>query len=149
MKHAAPAVGEVFTVPYPFVQDTWVEHYDGEDGPETDEVPTWKPGVRSESVDVGMEADAIGAQILTVVGVYRPGHFPTRVFYSRQWRDPDGKVFGKAKLRITTVPAFVGLTRGYRHPFELRKPSNSDRQRADTSATAVYAVARTGGRVTS
>ncbi len=139
VKYAAPAIGEVFTVPYPFVQDTWVEHYDGEDGPETDEVPTWKPGVRNESVDVGneysqvehyMEADAIGAQILTVVGIYRPGHFPTRVFYSRQWRDPDGKLFGKSKLRITTVPAFVALTHGYRHPFELRESAKPERKQA-------------------
>lgn len=128
VKHQPPAIGDVFTVAYPFCEDTWTEHYDGDDGPAVDEIPTWKPGVRPEASDVGNEyshierwneADAMGAQILTVVGVYKPGRYPTRVFYSRQWRDPDGKLFGKAKLRMTTVAAFADLVRGYRHPFEL------------------------------
>lgn len=125
--NAAPEIGSVFHVPYPFIRDTWVEHYDGEDGPMTDEIPTWQPGVRAESCDVGndyshverwAEADAMGSQIITVVGVYRPGRFPTRVFFTRRWRDPDGKVFGKTKCRITTVSAFATLIQGYRHPFE-------------------------------
>lgn len=128
MRRQPPEVGRVFEVPYPFIKDTWIEHYDGEDGPMTDEIPTWRPGTRAESCDVGnayshierwAEADAMGAQILTVVSVHKPGRFPTRVFYTRQWRDPDGKTFGKTKCRITTVPAFITLIAGYRVAFEL------------------------------
>ena len=135
MKYPLPEIGRVFDVPYPFVKDTRIEHYDGADGPETDEVPTWNPGVRMESCDVGheyshtetwAEADAMGSQILTVVGVYRPGRFPTRVFFTRRWRDPDGRVFGKGLCRSLTVPAFTELTRGYRHPFEVRQASSEE-----------------------
>lgn len=127
-KVSVPAIGQVFEVPYPFVQDTWVEHYVGEDGPTTDEVPTWKPGPRNEmrTAPYGEEyypsvADAMGTQVLTVVGIYRPGRFPTRVFFTRQWRDPDGKVFGKLKCRIATLAAFAALTQGYRFPFEMKE----------------------------
>lgn len=145
-KSVAPEIGCVFEVPYPFVQDTWTDHYDGEDGPEVDEVPTWKPGTRQESCDVGndysqidhwSEADGMGVQVLTVVGVYKPGRYPTRVFYSRQWRDPDGKVFGKMKLRQTTVSAFAALTRGYRHPFEMKETTSARISTGDKCGTAV------------
>lgn len=128
MKHPVPEVGRVHEVPYPFVRDTWADHYDvADDVLVADPVQTWKPGtVASEhsssedEADYGSIADGIGVQILTVVGVYKPGRYPTRVFYSRQWRDPDGKVFGKTKLRMTTVAAFAVLVSGYRHPFSVR-----------------------------
>lgn len=125
-----PAIGEVFTVPHPFVRDTWTKHDEDQDGITSHDVPTWRPGTRVEirhsPIWTGEDvpdptdvADAMGAQIVTVVGVYRPGRFPTRVFYERQWRDPDGKHFGKRKCRMTTVNAFRTLTSGYRVPFEL------------------------------
>ena len=129
-----PAIGEVFTVPYPFSRDTWLSHHNGDEGPASNEVPTWKPGPRNQEIqtsasragydspDVVSVADAMGGQIITVVGVYRPRHFPTRVFYTRQWRDPDGKVFGKTNCRMTTATAFRTLTQGYRHEFELIRP---------------------------
>lgn len=115
--------GECFEVPYPFVRDTYVSHQDDEEGPSSIEVPTWKPGVRFEDEgygDVEAYADAMGAQLLTVVSVHKPGRFPTRVFYTRQWRDPDGAVWGKGKLRMTTLPAFTTLRGGYRHRYELK-----------------------------
>lgn len=128
-KNAAPAIGEVFTVPHPFVRDTWHGLDMDEAGIREHAVPTWRPGTRAEeSADpnayygeqsVVNVADAMGAQELTVVGVYRPGRFPTRVFYTRQWRDPDGKSFGKTKCRISTVPAFRAIVAGYRVPFEM------------------------------
>lgn len=115
-----PEIGRVFEVPYPYVKDTWVEYY-GTD--ETDEVPTWKPGVRQEAMRGDEEtyavADGMGAQVVTVVGIYKPGRYPTRVFYSRQWRDPDGKLFGRAKCRSLIGSAFARLVQGYRYPFEL------------------------------
>lgn len=130
MTSIPPAVGEVFEVAYPFRRDVRTEHYVEEDGAGFAEVPTWIPGVRNEDVGQGVVecfADAMGAQLITVVGVYRPGRFPTRVFFERQWRDPDGKVFGKSRCRQTTVSAFRNLTRGFRVPFELVAPIRSER----------------------
>lgn len=118
----APAIGEVFTLPYPFARAEYP--FDGED------VPTWKPGTRSENrhsavwtgedVPVAYSvADAIGTQVLTVVGVYQPQGFPTRVFFTRSWVTPEGKAFGNRKCRATTVSAFGTLTGGYRHEYVL------------------------------
>lgn len=72
-----------------------------------------------EPPDIEAVADAMGAQVITVVSVHRPGRFPTRVFYTRQWRDPDGKLFGKGNLRVLSIHHFRTLTRGYRHEFRL------------------------------
>ncbi len=69
--------------------------------------------------DADAVADAIGKQRLTVVGTYKPGTFPTRVFYVRKWVDPDGREFGKKACQTTTVNAFTALRRGYRHPFTM------------------------------
>ena len=129
-KWKEPAIGEVFRVPHPFVRETFTDYTLDEDGVGAQELPTWSPGLRSENrhsavwtgEDVPVPtavADALGAQVLTVVGVYRPGRFPTRVFYERQWVDPDGKVFGKRNCRVTTVPAFRRIVGGYRVEFEL------------------------------
>lgn len=109
-----PEPEQVFNVAYPFVID-----------PEREAEFKWKPGIRMElrgNTQFHVEdmlADAIGQQILTVVAVFKPGKYPTRVFFTRKWRDPSGKVFGKNALRITSLTAFMALTRGYRHEFEL------------------------------
>lgn len=121
-----PAIGEVFTVPHPFWRGSYTRHEQdghGEDAEWTSEtLDTWRPGTRQEHRDEQDDvcvADAMGAQVLTVVGVYKPGRFPVRVFYERVWVDPDGKTFGKRKCRATTVPAFRRLVAGYRVPFTL------------------------------
>lgn len=114
--------GEVYEVAYPFVRDTYnCLDYD-EDGGGIVNVPTWKPGVRIEpdgQGDCQNNADALGTMRLTVVSVHKPGRFPARVFYTRAWVNPEGKVFGKTKLRMTTAGAFTILTRGYRHSYVL------------------------------
>lgn len=40
--------------------------------------------------------------------------------YERRWVDPDGNVFGRAKLLIATREKFNRLSRGYAHPYEVR-----------------------------
>lgn len=117
--------GAEIEVGHPFVRTTFMDRDgDGEGYSET-EKPTWAPGVRQEFVapdgfdDV---ADAMGSQILTIVSVHKPGRFPERIFYTRQWRDPDGRVFGKGNLRIKTTQAFRWLVRGYRHEFRIEEP---------------------------
>lgn len=123
-----PAIGEVFTVPYPFVRDELKDRQLNEAS-----TPTWKPGIRYASqqrycghgeIDehVYGVADGIGSMRVTVVGVYRPGRFPTRVFYSRQWVSPEGKEFGKVNvLRIATLGWFNRMVRGYQHEFVVEQ----------------------------
>lgn len=112
-----PVAGYVFEVAYPFVHDSYSEW--DEDGCSTS--PCWKPGVTMKEVwdDQVAYADGMGKQIITIVGVYRPGKFPTRVFYTRKWVDPNGHTFGKNRCRSTTLCAFRSLVREYRHEFVL------------------------------
>lgn len=125
--HSAPTKpnkyqpSDVFTFAYPFARDTFSEM--DEEG--TTESPTWRPGVRFEDVGHGeychtaTYADGMGQQTVSVVGIFKPGKFPERIFFTRKWTDPSGKVFGKGKLHIATVGAFTNLIRGYRHEFDL------------------------------
>jgi hypothetical protein len=108
--------GDTFKVEYPFSQEDYTT-WDGEDGPVTNK--TWRPGVRCEQVDnfgtVDTKIDGKGAMHLTVVDIHKPGKFPTRVFFTRQWEGPDGKKFGKGNLHITTSQNFKRLVAGYRY----------------------------------
>lgn len=122
------AEGQVIEVPYPFI---W-EDYHGldADGPFTKK--SWQPGVHNVMVypdECEAVADGLGAQILTVVSVHKPGRFPARVFFTRTWRDPDGKKFGKGKCRVMTVEAFRRRARGYREEFTVASPSRPNETR--------------------
>lgn len=115
--------GAFIEVAHPFVR----EKYNGldEDGPF--ERMSWRPGVRFEHIppDTGaFFADGVGKQTITIVSTHKPGRFPERVFYTRQWEAPDGHKFGKTKLLYKTIQAFRVLTRGYRHEFEMATPDN-------------------------
>lgn len=114
-------IGHTYEVPYPFIRDT-VSLPDDE-GSAT--VESWVPGVKYEyrpdrSDANSMFASAMGAMLLTPVSTHKPGTYPERVFYTRRWRSPDGRKFGKTQLLVTTVTAFRTLLRGYRYPFDLR-----------------------------
>lgn len=122
-----PDAGDVFSIVYPFVRDTY-ERFN-EEGCEN--VPTWKPGIRYEPLppygeDTGSIADGIGKVVFTVEAVFKPGRFPMRVFFTRQFVDPDGKQFGKGKLHIVTLDKFRRLARGYQHRFGIGEPLASD-----------------------
>ena len=106
--------GQEFVNQYPFVRGTYVEF--DEDG--QNEVGTWNPGVRYEVAgcygdEADVLSDGVGSQILTVVDVHKPGRYPTRVFYTVSWVTPDGRKFGKKKLRIATVEKFRRLSHGF------------------------------------
>ena len=110
--------GKTFEVDYPFVRER-VEVI-GENGPE--KMVSWIPGCGFEMCgpeDSRAVADGLGKMILHVVSTHKPGRYPTRVFYTRKWRDPDGKEFGKPGLRVLVQSAFTRRTQGYMHPFEL------------------------------
>lgn len=121
--------GQECRAPYPFCRDTYEALPDDPEGAPTTE-QTWRPGVDYDIVDnfgtVGGAADAMGEVVFTVIAVFKPGSYPKRVFYTRHWVTPDGKRFGKNKLRITTVQHFRTLIKGYRH---------DDYEMADTPST--------------
>ena len=114
------AIGQVIEVRnYPFVREQFITHeLDGQSF--SDE--GWRPGCIAEADwpygEASFYADEVGSMILTVVSLHKPGRYPVRVFFTRQWRDPDGKVFGSKKLRVATKQTFDRLTKGYRHDFE-------------------------------
>lgn len=135
-----PIVGAVVEVPYPFVRDTFITHEADSEGAFSAEIPTWRPGTRTDTrhspiwtgedvPDVYSVADGMGAQLLWVISVHRPGTFQTRVFYTRKWRDPDGHQFGKGGLRVLSITGFRSLARGYRHNFEIAKSDLSEGER--------------------
>lgn len=109
-------IGASIEIAHPFIRDV----YNGP--PDFVEQKTWRPGTRPEAIapdDAEMVADALGAQIVTIVSIHKPGRFPARVFFTRRWRDPNGREFGKGKLYITTAGAFRQIINGYRHEFRL------------------------------
>lgn len=110
--------GQEISTDYPFLRTTYSDFSDGE----VVELKTWRPGVNFESDGFdGTDtcADANGKVVYTVVELFKPGRFPERVFFTRNWIDPDGKQFGKSKLHITTKQNFRNLTKGYRHDYEF------------------------------
>ncbi|MFS0771067.1 hypothetical protein [Sphingomonas sp. 1P08PE] len=113
------STGDVHLVRYPFVRTTFESI--GEDGYET--VASWQPGTIAESGydDVSYGADGEGWQEITVVDVFQPGSFPTRVFYTRRWIDPTGRAFGKRRLLICTREKFRRLIAGYRFHYDLNR----------------------------
>ena len=62
-----------------------------------------------------------------VVAAFKPGRFPTRIFFTRSFTDPDGKTFGKGALRISTLDKFRRLTRGYLIPYGVGEPLITNR----------------------
>lgn len=115
----SPNPGDVFVIDYPFVRATFQDFT--EDGP--CETPTWNPGVRRENVGpegCGAFADGVGQSRFEVVGVFKPGRFPTRVFFTRTFISPTGGEFGRNKLRICTLEKFRRLIKGYQYHYERR-----------------------------
>lgn len=120
-KSPAFTCGQECRAPYPFIRTTYDELPDAEG--ELTTQPTWKPGVEHELTapygDTLTYADAMGEVAFTVVAVFKPGKYPERVFYVRNWIDPDGKRFGRNNLRMATMQNFRVLIKGYRHDFEM------------------------------
>jgi len=133
-------MSEQYEIPYPFFEETveafWIiDKGDMFDSTMADYVPpkvkTWRPGVsfaeyedQYGSVHTDAYADGMGHMLLTVIQrTAMPKPYQGRVFYTRQWRDPAGKVFGNKKLRIATTGSFNRLLKGYRHPFDYEPRS--------------------------
>lgn len=126
MTQAELIKGQTYTLEHPFVRSTYFEQ--DEDG--GGNVISWKPGVIYEYEDDGSGyrgqhvcfAHGVGSVHYTVVDLHKLPHpYPARVFYTRKWTDPDGRMFGKNKLLMTTLPALkrrVNETGLVRHKVE-------------------------------
>lgn len=108
-----------YAVKYPFVREE-VTLFDVEG---THTKMSWRPGTHTQVDDDGYErttyAEGEGEMILMEIGTYKPPGYPERTFYVRQWRTPDGKVFGKKNLRVTTTGNFKAMLRGFRYEYAL------------------------------
>lgn len=114
--------GQVFTVRYPFTRAVYQEPQFDEEGSSHTDVPTWKPGgydwrEHDYSDRLAAVADGAGELQLTVISVHQPGRYPTRVFFTRKWKSPDGKLFGRGKLEVVTIEKFRRTAAGYMHPW--------------------------------
>ena len=118
-------IGQSYFILYPFVKGEHEYHSYTNGQHQQHTKPTWNPGCRFEltSPDDGEYFfDDMGEMILTVVDIHKPGKYPERVFYIREWITPIGKRFGKRNLRIITTGAFKRMLNGYRHECN-RKPA--------------------------
>lgn len=137
--------GSVFVVPHPFCWELASKPGGDPDGPYSIEFMSWRPGVRlelrghSEHHYTVEEHEGQGAQILTVIGVFKPGKYPTRVFYTRKWRDPDGKEFGKGALRIKVLSAFRRIISGYHYQYETALMPKEDMLAAKRARASMVA----------
>lgn len=95
---------------------------------------SWIPGCRREESEeyaghvFGEEtwrktyshiADEMGAMLITEQGRVKIEGFRERVAFTRQWRDPYGKVFGKRDLRFLSAASFTKMVNGYRYSYFL------------------------------
>ena len=129
--------GRTYAVPFPFVLEDVEIPPDDPEATALVKVKSWRPGIEWDTDNYGNSeacADALGEMLLTVVDIHKPGRFPSRVFYTRQWKDPKGRVFGKGGLRITTLEAFRRRATGYRHEVYIdgfRWPSEQPESKHD------------------
>jgi hypothetical protein len=115
---AAPlCVGWTYQLRYPFVHSVYTK--DTEEGPVIHRC--WRPGcMKQTSTAQGpWLADGEGLVLYTVVSLVTPPGWRERVFYTRQWHDPDGRAFGKHILRVRTTAEFRKLLRGYRYAYDI------------------------------
>lgn len=122
--------GAVFAVRYPFVRDSFtLPEFDGEGYTEVT-TPSWKPGCNYRPCapdETEPYCHAEGQMELTVIDVHKPGKYPARVFFTRQWIGPDGKRFGKGALRIMTMQAFKRRAAGwFAEPYDIDPDDTSD-----------------------
>ncbi len=113
---------ESHVVPYPFIRCV----ADGGEGDGEDyrriEFLSWRPGIQYRCIgyygdDSEGYANAMGKMHLTLVSTHKPGRYPERAFYTREWESPDGHLFGKPGLHIATSEKFLRLCKGYQHDF--------------------------------
>lgn len=116
--------GQVFEILAPFTFDM-VDVIDWEcEIPMPTTVPSWQPGFTHE-FGYGGESEMVchgfGHVIYTVIDFHAlPKPYPARVFYTRKFRDPEGREFGKTKLNTRSAAAFTRLVSQHVWPLSSR-----------------------------
>lgn len=99
------AAGEVFERDHPF---TWVVEHRGDLDRENER---WRPGAWETKYiypDSAVAiANGVGRVKFTVVSSHRPPGYPTRVFFTRQFFQPDGEAYASSKLRNCIASKFA------------------------------------------
>ena len=125
-------------VDFPFVRCVAQNHTDDRSKTDDCRFLSWRPGVDLQEImrygfgghpepDDYFVANGMGKMLLTEIDRHQlPGRYATRVFYTRQFQDPDGRVYGKKQLRIITAGGFTTLCDGWRHEFELEPDAVPD-----------------------
>lgn len=68
---------------------------------------TWKLGARRDELEGDLVADADGTAIYKVVSIHKPGpKFQTRVFFTKEFKDPERVSCGREKLCCETIGRF-------------------------------------------
>jgi hypothetical protein len=118
-------IGKTYEVAFPFVRDTYDAYDADSEGVSAYKAPTWRPGVDYEMCapdDTEAVADGVGKMLLSVVSVHHlPKPYAARVFFVREWINPDGKRFGKKQLRIMGGAAFIHRASGYWLEYRMRE----------------------------
>lgn len=112
MKYAVGQVHERWT---PFIVEDREIPDPTPDGFGVIKVKSWRPGVRNEPTapdDFEAVWDGEGAELRRIVAVVNIDGGGVRLLYRRSFRKPDGKEFGKPKVRMTTPSAFTAWSRG-------------------------------------
>ncbi len=113
----------VIEVTYPFIRTTY-DSYDELEGTHA-KLPTWQAGVGGMDFNGysgtfrAFGANAEGQMILTIVSIHKPGKYPERIFYTRQYRDPDGKIYGKTNLKIMATRSLKRYFKWFGEPYEI------------------------------
>ena len=120
-------IGKAYEIIYPFIKCSY-ELYedDGEGNYNVEKIDSWRPGCELHMEPCGeyvgdeeAYADSEGVQLLEVISIHKPGKYPERVFYTRKWKTPEGKIFGKPGLKITTRQNFKRMLKGYRYDYTI------------------------------
>ena len=114
---------EVYERAYPFCMERKKWIYNSARGCE-EQRDTWYPGYQENPWGGGLEANGVGKVQYAVISRHKPGRYPTRIFYTRTWIDPDGRTFGKSGLRMCTVNKFNRLCAIDIKDFRIDAPAN-------------------------
>ncbi len=129
MTTRAPTAETAIAVDFPFVRTVGQRYCDDRSTGPDDRFLSWRPGIDWQpsgspyaygDEEHGAVANGMGKILLTEIDRHElPKPYQARVFYTRQWQDPDGRVYGKKQLRIITAGGFTSLCNGWRHEFAL------------------------------
>lgn len=109
--------GEVFERVHPF---TWVTE---RRGATEDVVERWRPGAWDTKPiapdDAIAACNGLGTVKFSVVSVHTPPGYPTRVFFKREFTQPDGEKYAASKLINCIARKFAKDITTFPFPFEV------------------------------